>query len=57
MTITEKISHWFFWKKDYYRCELIYWLGGTPDSHKNTLNYKNIESVVANLLKENILNR
>lgn len=43
------------WIKDklfYWRCELIYFLGGTPNEHIGTLHYRNIESVVANLTKQ-----
>ena len=36
-------------KLRYFRYELIYLLGGVPEEHINTLNYKNVEAVFKNL--------
>ncbi len=40
---------WLKWKIYYWKCELIYFFGGTPREHVNTLHYRNIESVVKDL--------
>lgn len=44
--------NWIQWKIYFWRCELIYFLGGTPDEHKNTLHYRNIKSVVGDLKRK-----
>jgi hypothetical protein len=46
--IIERIRWWTHHPRE----ELIYLLGGTPNSHQNILHYRNIESVFANLEKK-----
>jgi hypothetical protein len=49
------MRHWINWKLHYWRCELIYTLGGVPKEHipgpngAGVVHYRNIESVVANI--------
>ncbi len=47
-----RVREWFAWKLYYWRCELIYALGGTPNAHQNTIHYRNIETVVKNIREQ-----
>lgn len=43
------MMNWIKWKTHWLKCELIYLLGGIPKEHIDTLHYRNIESVVADI--------
>lgn len=43
--LPERIKWWLYHPK----LELIYFLGGIPEQHIDTLHYRNIRTIVANL--------